>query len=118
MGAVVLETPGEVARAADMVITILPADAELKETVLGETGVLNGFSSDKVLLEMTSGTALAMQEVEEAIQMKGGSVLDAPVSGGTSAAASAATALARSAAALSWAAAGTTVARRTVRSPR
>jgi len=86
MGAVVLETPGEVARAADMVITILPADAELKETVLGETGVLNGFSSDKVLLEMTSGTALAMQEVEEAIQMKGGSVLDAPVSGGTSAA--------------------------------
>ena len=86
MGAQILQTPGEVATAADVVITILPADAELKEVVLGKEGVLNGFSEGKVLIEMTSGTALAMREVDEAIRAKGGSVLDAPVSGGTSAA--------------------------------
>jgi 3-hydroxyisobutyrate dehydrogenase-like beta-hydroxyacid dehydrogenase len=86
MGAEILQTAGEVAQAADVVITILPADAELKEAVFANTGILNGFSSGKVLIEMTSGTALAMREVDEAIKAKGGSVLDAPVSGGTPAA--------------------------------
>jgi 2-hydroxy-3-oxopropionate reductase len=86
MGAEVLQTPGEVAEAADVVITILPADAELKEAVFGKAGILNGFSNGKVLVEMTSGTALAMREVDEAMRAKGGSVLDAPVSGGTPAA--------------------------------
>ena len=86
MGAEVLQSPGEVAQAADAIITILPADPELKETVFGETGILNRFVNGKVLIEMTSGTALAMQEVDDAIRSKGGSVLDAPVSGGTPAA--------------------------------
>lgn len=86
MGAEIVPTSSEVAQAADVVITILPADAELKEVVFGKEGVLNGFSEGKVLIEMTSGTALAMRAVDEAIRAKGGSVLDAPVSGGTSAA--------------------------------
>src|SRR5437016_4011803 len=86
MGAEIVPTSSEVAQAADVVITILPADAELKGVVFGKEGVLNGFSEGKVLIEMTSGTALAMRAVDEAIRAKGGSVLDAPVSGGTSAA--------------------------------
>jgi 2-hydroxymethylglutarate dehydrogenase len=40
-----------------------------------------------VLVEMTTGTALVMREVEEAVVARGGEVLDAPVSGGTPAAA-------------------------------
>jgi 3-hydroxyisobutyrate dehydrogenase-like beta-hydroxyacid dehydrogenase len=40
-----------------------------------------------VLIEMTTATALTMQKVERAIVAAGGSVLDAPVSGGTPAAA-------------------------------
>jgi 2-hydroxy-3-oxopropionate reductase len=86
MGAEILETPGKVAKTADVVITILPADAELKEVVFGKAGILTGFSDSKVLIEMTSGTALAMQDVDEAVRAKGGSILDAPVSGGTPAA--------------------------------
>jgi len=86
MGAVILATPAQVATAADVVITILPADSELKEVVFGTTGILDGISSGKVLIEMTSGTALAMEEIAAAIGGKGGSVLDAPVSGGTPAA--------------------------------
>ena len=38
LGAIVLASPAEVARAADTVITIVPADAELKDTVLGAVG--------------------------------------------------------------------------------
>jgi 3-hydroxyisobutyrate dehydrogenase-like beta-hydroxyacid dehydrogenase len=87
MGAEILGTPAEVARAADVIITILPADAELKEAFFGVAGILSGFSEGKVLVEMTSGTALAMEEVEASIREVGGFVLDAPVSGGTPAAA-------------------------------
>ena len=67
MGAEVLQSPGEVAQAADVVITIVPADAELKETIFGKAGILNGFANGKVLIEMTSGAALAMREVDEEI---------------------------------------------------
>jgi 3-hydroxyisobutyrate dehydrogenase-like beta-hydroxyacid dehydrogenase len=87
MGASVLATPAEVAASADVVITVLPADAELKEVVFGNAGILAGMTTGKVLIEMTSGTALAVQEVAAAIESKGCSVLDAPVSGGTPAAA-------------------------------
>ncbi|HZS95821.1 MAG TPA: NAD(P)-dependent oxidoreductase [Terriglobales bacterium] len=86
VGATILATPAEVAAAADVVITILPADAELREVVFGATGILGGVASGKTLIEMTSGTALAVQEIAAAIERKGGAILDAPVSGGTPAA--------------------------------
>jgi 3-hydroxyisobutyrate dehydrogenase-like beta-hydroxyacid dehydrogenase len=86
-GARVLGSAAEVARAADVVITVLPADRELKEVVLGDQGILQGFSPGKVLIDMTTATALAMQDVERAVVAAGGEVLDAPVSGGTPAAA-------------------------------
>lgn len=87
LGARVVGSPAEVARASDVIITILPADQELTETVFGDEGILKGFSRGKVLIDMTTGTALCMQEVDEAIVAAGGAVLDAPVSGGTPAAA-------------------------------
>jgi len=87
MGAEILGTPAEVARTADVIITILPSDAELKEAFFGVAGILSGFSEGKVLIEMTSGTALAMQEIEVSVREVEGFVLDAPISGGTPAAA-------------------------------
>jgi 3-hydroxyisobutyrate dehydrogenase-like beta-hydroxyacid dehydrogenase len=87
LGAAVLATPADVARVSDVVITILPADRELKDVVLGASGALQGFSPGKVLIEMTTGTAAGMEEVAHAIEAAGGEVLDAPVSGGTPAAA-------------------------------
>jgi 2-hydroxy-3-oxopropionate reductase len=64
LGARIVATPAEVARNSDIVITILPADAELKETVFGKQGLLEGFSQGKILIEMTTGTAFAIGEVE------------------------------------------------------
>jgi len=87
LGARVVAAPAQVARAADVIITIVPADAELKETVLGANGLLEGFSSGKVLIDMTTATAMSLQEVERALAAVGGRVLDAPVSGGTTGAA-------------------------------
>jgi 2-hydroxymethylglutarate dehydrogenase len=79
-GATVLGSVTEVARASDIVITILPADAELEETA---RSLLEGFSSGKVLIEMTTCTATTMQRVAELLGAKGVRLLDAPVSGGT-----------------------------------
>jgi 3-hydroxyisobutyrate dehydrogenase-like beta-hydroxyacid dehydrogenase len=86
-GAKVLRSNADVASAADVIITILPADKELKETVLGDDGLLQGIGRGKVLIDMTTATAFSMQEVERAVVAAGGEVLDAPVSGGTPAAA-------------------------------
>jgi 3-hydroxyisobutyrate dehydrogenase-like beta-hydroxyacid dehydrogenase len=86
-GAHVVGSPADVARAADVVVTILPADRELKEVVLGPDGVLQGLAPGKVLIDMTTATALTMEEVERAVSAAGAGVLDAPVSGGTPAAA-------------------------------
>jgi 2-hydroxymethylglutarate dehydrogenase len=87
MGAEVLPTACDVAKRADLVITILPADAELREAVFGPAGILRGFGPGKVLVEMTTGTPQVMQEIAAAVAKSGGGALDAPVSGGTSAAA-------------------------------
>jgi 3-hydroxyisobutyrate dehydrogenase-like beta-hydroxyacid dehydrogenase len=87
LGATILSSPAEVMAAAEVAITILPADRELKEIVFGPQGLLHGFTPGKVLIDMTTATALSMQEVEHAVVRAGGQVLDAPVSGGTPAAA-------------------------------
>lgn len=87
MGACVVDTPALVARAADVIITIVPADAELKETVLGANGLLEGFSPGKILIDMTTATAMSLQEIGRTLATVGGRILDAPVSGGTAGAA-------------------------------
>ncbi len=87
LGAVVLSSPAEVARSADTIITILPADAELKEAVFGSEGLLEGLSAGKVLIDMTTATAITLDEIATALTPLGVRVLDAPVSGGTTGAA-------------------------------
>jgi 3-hydroxyisobutyrate dehydrogenase-like beta-hydroxyacid dehydrogenase len=87
LGAQLLPSPAEVARVCDVVITIVPADAELKLVALGPDGLIEGFSPGKTLIDMTTATALCLQEVEKSLAVAGGRVLDAPVSGGTPAAA-------------------------------
>jgi 3-hydroxyisobutyrate dehydrogenase-like beta-hydroxyacid dehydrogenase len=83
LGAKVVTTAAEVAAQSDVVITILPADAELEESVLGPDGVAKGITAGKVLIDMTTCTARTVIHIAERIQAVGGRVLDAPVSGGT-----------------------------------
>src|SRR5262249_2435691 len=84
MGAQVLPTARDVAKMADAIITILPADRELREVAVGGAGIVGVFAPGKVLLEMTTATPSVVQEIAAAITGLGGGVLDAPVSGGTS----------------------------------
>jgi 3-hydroxyisobutyrate dehydrogenase-like beta-hydroxyacid dehydrogenase len=86
-GARIVDSAVEVAKAADVVLTILPADTELEQSALGAGGLVEGFSPGKTLIEMTTCTAATMQKVAEALAGAGVRVLDAPVSGGTTGAA-------------------------------
>jgi 3-hydroxyisobutyrate dehydrogenase-like beta-hydroxyacid dehydrogenase len=83
LGARIVTTPSEVARQSELVITIVPADAELRQITLGENGLVEGFSEGKILIDMTTATPLTIQELEGALASIGVRVLDAPVSGGT-----------------------------------
>lgn len=87
LGAEVVNSPAEVAGKSDAVITILPADTELKECVLGANGVLEGLSAGKVLIDMTTCTPGTLLNIAERVEACGARVLDAPVSGGTDGAA-------------------------------
>ncbi|MGR3937491.1 2-hydroxy-3-oxopropionate reductase [Streptomyces sp. BRA346] len=69
-------------RDAEVVITMLPADPQVKEVVLGEGGVLEHAAPGALLIDMSSITPQTSLEVEAAARDKGIRTLDAPVSGG------------------------------------
>jgi 2-hydroxy-3-oxopropionate reductase len=67
---------------AEIVITMVPADPQVREAVLGEGGVLANAPRGSLLIDMSSITPQTSIAVAEAAKEKGIRVLDAPVSGG------------------------------------
>src|SRR5262245_46343059 len=54
-GVVVVETPADAARAADVVITCFPISRDVENLLDGPTGLLAGFRKNAVLVDCTSG---------------------------------------------------------------
>ena len=81
-GAAVAATPKDVAENSDVVITMLPDSPQVREVVAGEDGVLEGISEGALLIDMSTISPVVTEELAEALQEKGASMLDAPVSGG------------------------------------
>jgi 2-hydroxy-3-oxopropionate reductase len=75
-------SPADVARAADTVILMLPDSPDVRDVVFGENGVLNEVRSGFLLIDMSTIAPSTAIEVSNAVASAGGSVLDAPVSGG------------------------------------
>ncbi|WP_461030741.1 2-hydroxy-3-oxopropionate reductase, partial [Streptomyces sparsus] len=81
------ETAGSIAEAvreADVVITMVPADPQVKAVILGEDGVIAHARPGTTIIDMSSITPQTSQAVAAAAAAAGKdlSVLDAPVSGG------------------------------------
>jgi 2-hydroxy-3-oxopropionate reductase len=72
----------EATRGADVVITMLPDSPDVTEVVLGEDGVLANASGDLLLIDMSTISPQAAQQVAAAAADRGVRALDAPVSGG------------------------------------
>ncbi len=73
----------ETARAVEVIITMLPADDEVKAVALGPKGVLEGAQRGSVFIDMSSIAPHTSKYVAAEAEKKGIRFLDAPVSGGT-----------------------------------
>jgi len=81
-GAATADSPQAVAERSDIVITMLPDSPQVQEVVMGERGVLAGSRAGMLLIDMSTISPVVTQEVAQAAQERGVSMLDAPVSGG------------------------------------
>ena len=82
LGASAVESPAAVAEATDIVITIVTADPEVREVILGDEGVLQGASEGSLIVDMSTISPLTIREIAEKAGPKNVAVMDAPVSGG------------------------------------
>lgn len=82
LGAEKADTPAEVGKKCNIVITMLPDSPQVKEAVLGKNGLIEGLKSGSVLIDMSSISPIVSRELCQRIEEKGAEMLDAPVSGG------------------------------------
>ena len=81
-GATAAASAAEVAKASTIVITMLPDTADVERVITGADGVLAGLQPGGVVIDMSSISPVATERLAATVAEKGGSMLDAPVSGG------------------------------------
>lgn len=81
-GAGWVSTPADVARASDVVFTMVGVPADVREVVLGSDGILSSCQPGTILVDMTTSEPALAREIYAAATGVGASSLDAPVSGG------------------------------------
>jgi 2-hydroxy-3-oxopropionate reductase len=81
-GALVADSPREVAQVSDIIITMLPGPPEVDEVIAGEGGLLEGAREGSLIVEMSTSSPLLARELAHAARERGVRMLDGPVSGG------------------------------------
>ena len=81
-GATWAETPADVARAAEVVVTMVGYPDEVREVYFGPTGVLSGVRPAAVVIDMTTTEPTLAREIHARAARQGVGAVDAPVSGG------------------------------------
>jgi 2-hydroxy-3-oxopropionate reductase len=81
-GAEVAGSPREVAEACDTIITMLPDSPDVEAVVAGEGGLLEGLREGALVVDMSTISPVVTKELAARVAEHGGSMLDAPVSGG------------------------------------
>lgn len=79
LGAVAASSLSDVARQADILITMLPATAHVEAVVLGPDGVLSALPAGKVLMDMSTIDPKGTDRLAEACTAKGIAFIDTPV---------------------------------------
>src|SRR5262245_46473719 len=82
LGAKTADSPEAVARAAEIVILMLPNSPDVELVALGARGLLGGVRSGQTVIDMSTISPIVSQKVGAALAGKGVRMLDAPVSGG------------------------------------
>ena len=81
-GATAAGSPAEVAQASTIVITMLPDTPDVERVLTGPRGVVESMQRGTIVIDMSSISPSATERLAKAVADKGGSMLDAPVSGG------------------------------------
>jgi len=81
-GAVWKETVADLAREADVVMTMVGDPRDVEQVYFGEGGILENARPGTYVIDMTTSTPTLAQSIYEAAKQKGIHALDAPVSGG------------------------------------
>jgi 2-hydroxy-3-oxopropionate reductase len=81
-GAAAAASAAEVARASTVIITMLPDTPDVEAVLTGPDGVLAALQPGAVVVDMSSISPVATARLAALVAAKGGSMLDAPVSGG------------------------------------
>lgn len=83
LGAKKGETSAQLAQQVEVVVTMLPADEEVKGAILGAEGILAGAKAGLVIIDMSSIAPHTSMLIAAEANKRGVKFLDAPVSGGT-----------------------------------
>ena len=81
-GAKIVNSPKELAKKVDLIITCLPSPEICAEVMEGENGILNGISENKIWLEMSTTDEAEVKRIGQKVIAKKAIPLDGPVSGG------------------------------------
>jgi len=81
-GALVANTPKELAQNVDLIITCLPSPKICAQVMQSEDGVIKGLSSNKIWLEMSTTDNKEVIRIGKLVKATGAIPLDGPVSGG------------------------------------
>jgi 3-hydroxyisobutyrate dehydrogenase len=87
-GAEWAETPRELAQKSDLILTSLPEPADVERVALGPNGLIEGVKAGAAYFDLSTNAQTVVKKINEAFAAKGAHMLDAPVSGGPSGAAS------------------------------
>jgi 2-hydroxy-3-oxopropionate reductase len=75
-------SPAEVARAARVIITMLPDGPDVEKVLEGDTGVFRSMQKGTVIVDSSTIAPATARRLAARAKEQGGSMLDAPVSGG------------------------------------
>ena len=81
-GAEVADSPSDVAKRSDIIVTMLPGPPDVEEVVAGEGGLLETAREGALIVDMSTSSSALARDLCRAAKDRGIAMLDAPVSGG------------------------------------
>jgi 3-hydroxyisobutyrate dehydrogenase len=81
-GAAWADSPAAVARASDIVFTMVGVPADVREVYFGRDGIMSALKAGAIAVDMTTTEPSLAIEIASAAAAKGARAVDAPVSGG------------------------------------
>lgn len=82
-GAVVVQTPADVAKNSKMIITMVTDSPDVEDILLGEKGIMSTIEEGSIVIDMSTISPKITKELNAKLNSKGCYMVDAPVSGGS-----------------------------------